>query len=144
MGYCLAPGFASSLIYAVIISLSIPFLTACSNETKLLDRFEAETGETLSFTVDHWYMPFTQTNIYIHFSPPVTNHPGRDFSDLIQISAHNETGAIEKVSRIYDINGSGSVIKVDFENKAASPKHIELTLQCACSGSVEIKSWQPL
>ena len=119
-------------------------LTACSNETQLLERFDAGKGDRISLTVDHWYLPFTQTNVYFYFSPPISDHPGRDYSDLIQVSARNDAGIIEQVARIYDVNGSGSVIRVDFENKGASPEYIDITMQCVCTGSVEIKSWRPL
>jgi hypothetical protein len=63
---------------------------------------------------------------------------------MIQITALDVNNEPIKVARIFDINGSGSTIRVDFENKRPQIQHVDIRFQQACSGSLEIKSWRPL
>jgi hypothetical protein len=129
---------------SMLIVSSVVGLPACSSETLLLESFKVKKGDTVSLSVDHWSLPFTETNLYFNFDPPIAGHSKRDYSDVIDITVLDVDGVLAKVVRIYDINGSGETLRVMFEDRRPQIKHIEIKFHMACSGSLKLKSWRPL
>jgi PBP1b-binding outer membrane lipoprotein LpoB len=119
-------------------------LSACSRETTLLEYFDVQEGTVLKVPVEHSTFPYPQTNIYLTLKPPIENHPDRDFSDIFNIEVFNDKNEIEEIKAVYDINGSGMDIQIQFAKKSPKINMVHIIFGVACSGKIEILSWKPL
>ena len=127
-----------------LLILLLLVLAACSRTTVLLEHFEVQKGAILKIPIEHSVFPYPQTNIYFTLNPPIPNHPNRDFSDIFTVEAYNAKNKIERVKAIYDVNGAGRDIQIQFEKDNPKISMVQITFNVACSGRVRITSWQPL